>query len=108
MSTHIISSISVNMRRMNLRPRFRQKLALCLVLLLAAVSVGQRRTPTSEPKRPRLVLLIVVDQFRYDYLERSEICLSLMAWEDCCARARRGLNQTTITCRLIRRLVMRP
>ena len=58
------------MRRMNLRPSFRRTFALCLVLVLAAVSIGQRRSPTSEPKRPRLVLLIVVDQFRYDYLER--------------------------------------
>src|ERR671919_1085760 len=58
------------MRRMNLRPRFRRTLAVSLLLVLAAVSVGQRRAPSSEPKRPRLVLLIVVDQFRYDYLER--------------------------------------
>ena len=58
------------MRRMNLRPCSRRTLAISLVLVLAAVSVGQRRPQTSEPKRPRLVLLIVVDQFRYDYLER--------------------------------------
>ena len=38
------------------------------VSLLVSVTFGQRRQPT--PKRPRLVLLIVVDQFRYDYLER--------------------------------------
>ncbi|HJU92052.1 MAG TPA: alkaline phosphatase family protein [Pyrinomonadaceae bacterium] len=55
---------------MNLRRCSRRTLALSLVLVLAAVSVGQRRTPTAEPKRPRLVMLIVVDQFRYDYLER--------------------------------------
>ena len=58
------------MRRMNLRPRSRRTLAISLLLVLAVVSVGQRRPPTAEPKRPRLVLLIVVDQFRYDYLER--------------------------------------
>src|SRR4026209_2933283 len=58
------------MRRMNLRPCSRRTIAVCLLLVLAAVSVGQRRAPSSEPKRPRLVLLIVVDQFRYDYLER--------------------------------------
>lgn len=58
------------MRRMNLRPCSRRTIAVFLLLVLAAVSVGQRRAPSSEPKRPRLVLLIVVDQFRYDYLER--------------------------------------
>jgi predicted AlkP superfamily pyrophosphatase or phosphodiesterase len=38
------------------------------------VSSGQRRTqPNRAPtKRPRLVLLIVVDQLRYDYLERFD------------------------------------
>ena len=55
---------------MNLRPCFRRTLAVCLLLVLAAVSVGQRRAPSSEQNRPRLVLLIVVDQFRYDYLDR--------------------------------------
>jgi predicted AlkP superfamily pyrophosphatase or phosphodiesterase len=56
------------MRRMNLR----RTLAFSLVLILAAASFGQRRTQrtSSAPKRPRLVLLIAVDQFRYDYLER--------------------------------------
>jgi predicted AlkP superfamily pyrophosphatase or phosphodiesterase len=41
-----------------------------IVSLLVSVSFGQRRTQPSVQKRPRLVLLIVVDQFRYDYLER--------------------------------------
>src|SRR5829696_8330317 len=42
-----------------------------IVILLVSVTVAQRRTqPTTQPKRPRLVLLIVVDQFRYDYLDR--------------------------------------
>jgi predicted AlkP superfamily pyrophosphatase or phosphodiesterase len=59
-------------------------LALCLFFLSPAVSSGQarhpRRQPASRPEgaaspggvnaRPRLVLLIVVDQFRYDYLTR--------------------------------------
>jgi predicted AlkP superfamily pyrophosphatase or phosphodiesterase len=59
------------MRRMKLRPRFRRTLALSLLLIIAAVSSGQRRQPErGQLKRPRLVLLIVVDQFRYDYLER--------------------------------------
>jgi len=56
------------MRRMKMRI-----VALSLVLVLTIVSFGQRPQvgPTSaQPKRPRLVLLIVVDQFRYDYLER--------------------------------------
>src|SRR5262245_11742154 len=59
------------MRRMKMRVGYRRTLALFLVLVLAAVTLGQRR-PQSDTlaKRPRLVLLIVVDQFRYDYLER--------------------------------------
>jgi predicted AlkP superfamily pyrophosphatase or phosphodiesterase len=49
----------------------RRTLALCLLLVLVGISSGQRRPqPNDRPKRPRLVLLIVVDQFRYDYLER--------------------------------------
>jgi predicted AlkP superfamily pyrophosphatase or phosphodiesterase len=67
---------------MNPRPLTHKPLAmslvLCFVLILCTspISSGQRRTQTtSSPaglrdKRPRLVLLIVVDQFRYDYLER--------------------------------------
>lgn len=57
---------------MTLRPGSRRTLALSLVLVLSIVTLGQRRTqPENTPfKRPRLVLLIVVDQFRYDYLER--------------------------------------
>ena len=60
------------MPRMNLRLRFRRTLALSLLLVLVVVSSGQRRPQpdNARPKRPRLVLLIVVDQFRYDYLER--------------------------------------
>src|SRR5678815_2320391 len=51
-------------------------LLLVLVLLTSSITSAQRRPTTStEPgqraKRPRLVLLIVVDQFRYDYLERQ-------------------------------------
>ena len=50
-------------------------LLLVLVLLTSSITSAQRRsTASTEPgqraKRPRLVLLIVVDQFRYDYLER--------------------------------------
>ncbi|HYV82650.1 MAG TPA: alkaline phosphatase family protein [Pyrinomonadaceae bacterium] len=35
-----------------------------------SVAFPQRRTQPAVQKRPKLVLLIVVDQFRYDYLER--------------------------------------
>jgi predicted AlkP superfamily pyrophosphatase or phosphodiesterase len=44
---------------------------LVVCLLLPSVTFAQRRAaqPVAQ-KRPRLVLLIVVDQFRYDYLER--------------------------------------
>src|SRR6476659_5901476 len=38
--------------------------------LLVSVTFAQRRTQPTVQKRPKLVLLIVVDQFRYDYLER--------------------------------------
>src|SRR5687767_12647504 len=54
------------MRRMN-----RRILAVSLILVLALISFGQRRPQTPKQNtRPRLVLLIAVDQFRYDYLER--------------------------------------
>ena len=60
------------MRRMNLRPLCRRTLALSLLLVLVVISSAQRRPQpdNARSKRPRLVLLIVVDQFRYDYLER--------------------------------------
>ena len=57
------------MRRMR-RPPTPLVLVLIVSLLLGSVAPAQRRTQPPEPKRPRLVLLIVVDQFRYDYLER--------------------------------------
>ncbi len=44
-------------------------LFLTFSLLLGSVTFAQR-TPPSTQKRPRLVLLIAVDQLRYDYLER--------------------------------------
>ena len=54
--------------------RMRARAPLCFVLAIylvfGSVSFAQRRTQPTAPKRPRLVLLIVVDQFRYDYLER--------------------------------------
>jgi arylsulfatase A-like enzyme len=41
-----------------------------IITLFVSVAFPQRRTQSNVQKRPRLVLLIVVDQFRYDYLER--------------------------------------
>jgi predicted AlkP superfamily pyrophosphatase or phosphodiesterase len=43
---------------------------LIWILLFSSVSSAQRRTQSTVQKRPKLVLLIAVDQFRYDYLER--------------------------------------
>ena len=58
------------MRRMTTLP-YRRVLAASLVFVLFAVTFAQRRPQrTPELKRPRLVLFIAVDQFRYDYLER--------------------------------------
>ena len=56
------------MRRMF--PRTPLVLFLTISLLVGSVTFAQRRTQPSTEKRPRLVLLIAVDQFRYDYLER--------------------------------------
>lgn len=55
-------------------PRMRRRTFLSFVLIISvffsSVGFAQRRTPPATQKRPKLVLLIVVDQFRYDYLER--------------------------------------
>ena len=59
------------------RPRFLTFL-LALLLIVASFSnplvqgqqPSRKQSPIPPPPRPRLVLLIVVDQFRYDYLER--------------------------------------
>jgi predicted AlkP superfamily pyrophosphatase or phosphodiesterase len=71
------------MSRMIERNSNRQPLRLSLILLLvctllfSSIAASQQRAPQSAAaqsglgtKRPRLVLLIAVDQFRYDYLER--------------------------------------
>ena len=60
------------MRRMNLRCAYLRTLALSLLLVLPGIptTLAQRGANEAQPKRPRLVLLIAVDQFRYDYLER--------------------------------------
>ena len=53
------------MRRMK-----RLVVVLLVTLFSFPVAPGQQRPSSVQAKRPRLVLLIVVDQFRYDYLER--------------------------------------
>lgn len=51
---------------MNRRPVI---LLICVLLALPSAP-AQQRGAQAQAKRPRLVLLIVVDQFRYDYIER--------------------------------------
>jgi len=53
-----------------MRPMKRRLAVLLIVVLFVPLADAQRRTAEVPSKRPRLVLLIVVDQFRYDYLER--------------------------------------
>ncbi|HET6978829.1 MAG TPA: alkaline phosphatase family protein [Pyrinomonadaceae bacterium] len=53
-----------------MRQRNSVAFGLAVIILLSSVVPAQRRTQPSLQKRPKLVLLIVVDQFRYDYLER--------------------------------------
>src|SRR6185312_14215953 len=61
---------------MNKMTRLRcRALVFLIIVSLTIVSLGnlvqaQRPASKSIPAKPRLVLLIVVDQFRYDYLER--------------------------------------
>jgi len=60
---------------MKTRPSRRPRLAIVylLIILAALPLVAQRTQPTTPAqvnRRPRLVLLIAVDQFRRDYLER--------------------------------------
>ena len=61
------------MRRMTQRRICRRVIAVLLFLAFIPSfrpSFTRAQRITAPPKRPRLVLLIVVDQFRYDYLER--------------------------------------
>ena len=60
----MLSVVRVTMRRMRCRTFL--VFVLTISVFLSSVGFAQQRTQ----KRPRLVLLIVVDQFRYDYLER--------------------------------------
>ncbi|HVF24139.1 MAG TPA: alkaline phosphatase family protein [Pyrinomonadaceae bacterium] len=57
---------------MNLRLAYRRTLAVSLLVVVLSISIvpAQQRATQAPAKRARLVLLIVVDQFRYDYLER--------------------------------------
>lgn len=58
---------------MTLRRSPRRLIAFLLFLALIpslSPSLTSAQRTTAPPKRPRLVLLIAVDQFRYDYLER--------------------------------------
>jgi predicted AlkP superfamily pyrophosphatase or phosphodiesterase len=56
------------------RHRFFIGLALALLILAVPFLTGnaqrQKAAPSGQVRRPRLVLLVVADQFRYDYLER--------------------------------------
>jgi hypothetical protein len=58
------------------RSRHRFFIVLALALLILAVpslsgnAQKQKSAPSRQARRPRLVLLVVADQFRYDYLER--------------------------------------
>jgi predicted AlkP superfamily pyrophosphatase or phosphodiesterase len=56
------------MRRM--RRRSLLAIVLTVSVFFGSVSFAQRRTQPAVQKRPKLVLLIAVDQFRYDYIER--------------------------------------
>ena len=60
------------MRSMLPRRLCRQLITACLLISFTfSITLGQRRPAQTGPaKRPRLVLLIAVDQFRYDYIER--------------------------------------
>ena len=53
-----------------MRRRTLLSLVLTISVFFSSVGFAQRRTQPAVQKRPRLVVLIVVDQFRYDYLER--------------------------------------
>ena len=53
-----------------MRRRTPLAIGLAVIILLSSVVTAQRRPQPTIQKRPKLVLLIAVDQFRYDYLER--------------------------------------
>ncbi|HEX2269058.1 MAG TPA: alkaline phosphatase family protein, partial [Pyrinomonadaceae bacterium] len=53
-----------------MRRRSHLAIVLTITVILGSVGFAQRRSQPAVKKRPRLVLLIAVDQFRYDYIER--------------------------------------
>lgn len=64
---------SILLNFMNLFLRARHAIVFVLVVSLLFVTnltTAQRQTNKPQLQKPKLVLLIVVDQFRYDYLER--------------------------------------
>jgi predicted AlkP superfamily pyrophosphatase or phosphodiesterase len=53
------------------RYSFAVSFVLIVTVLTSSITFSQKRqTPGQRLKRPKLVLLIAIDQFRYDYLER--------------------------------------
>jgi predicted AlkP superfamily pyrophosphatase or phosphodiesterase len=52
------------------RRGLKHTLQLAAVLAACSSLIGAAPRPTSEPKKPKLVLAIAIDQFRYDYLTR--------------------------------------
>src|SRR5713226_1487164 len=68
-----LQSVHSRMKSFRARTLFAPFLALLLALCGALEIASAQRPRPEQPRgslRPRLVLLIVVDQFRYDYLER--------------------------------------
>src|ERR1043165_778225 len=47
-----------------------RKILLFVLLAVVAVAAPQQRLRPVAPNKPKLVLAIVIDQFRYDYLTR--------------------------------------
>src|SRR5262245_25729297 len=53
-----------------MRSRIRTRAVSVLMLFLLLWSAGHPAAQARRPQRPRLVLLVAIDQFRYDYLTR--------------------------------------
>jgi predicted AlkP superfamily pyrophosphatase or phosphodiesterase len=52
------------------RKQFVIKLLLAVLLVLVYLPVSRSEGRCASPRRPKLVLIVVIDQLRYDYLER--------------------------------------